>query len=51
MLRIEIVDENCAENECHLMKVDVETDKAEIMTAIAVLYPNAVSILMEIEEE
>lgn len=50
MLRIEVIDDNCHEGECHLMRVDVETDKEKIMAAIAVLYPSATSILVEVEE-
>lgn len=50
MLRIEIVDDTCTEGEAHIHRVALGTDKAEIMAAIAVFYPEATSILMEVEE-
>lgn len=50
MLRIEIVDSTCGEGEAYIHKVDISTDKVEILTAIAVFYPGATSILMEVED-
>lgn len=50
MLRIEIIDENCGEDEAHIHSIPVDTDKAEIIAAIAVFYPTATSIYMVMEE-
>ena len=53
MLRIEIIDENCGEDEAYYFTVPLETSKESIISAIAVLYPTATSILMEafVEED
>lgn len=50
MLKIEIVDEQCGEDEAYCHRVAVDTDKLALLTAISILYPNATSILFLLEE-
>lgn len=51
MLHIEITDDECAEGEAYIFNVPLDTDKGEIMAAIAVFYPNATSVWIGVEEE
>lgn len=50
-LIIQIKDDTTTEDEAYEHSVDLGVDKAKIMAAIAVFYPNATSILMLVEEE
>lgn len=51
MLKIYIWDDQCAEDEHWEHTVPLDTDKAKIMAAIEVFYPNATAVHIEVEEE
>lgn len=51
MLRIEIVDDACAEGEAHIFELDMDTDKVEILNSIQTLFPDAYDIRMYVVDK
>lgn len=49
MLRIEIIDDECGEDEAHIFKVPMDTPWFKIEAAVSLLYPTTtcVSIIVE----
>ncbi len=51
MLRIEIINETCGDNEVISMDVPLDTDKMDIMGSIQCLYPTAWDIHMYVVDK
>jgi len=41
MLKVEVSDDDCGDNECHAFLLPLETSKLDIMASIECLYPTA----------
>lgn len=51
MLRIEVIDDECAEGEAHIFKVPIDTLWEDIKKAVSLFYPNAMCVSIYIIEE